>query len=181
MGRILGLFMLLTATVAAAQEKPTIRDLTVSLDGRRVLASFHLENGFGTELRERIESGLPSGFVFRFKLYRDHKKWFDRQLESAALEVVGIYNAVTREYLVNYKQDGRLIESRIVRDLRELEAAMTEFENLSIFTLGEIPADWRLLIRVRADLGMGSFLFFPTTISTEQVESRKFDPPSTER
>lgn len=179
MGRILGLLAIFLATVAAAQEKPTIGDLTVTLDGRRVLADLQLHNAFDEELRKRIESGLPSGFVFRFKLYRDHKKWFDNQLDSAALEVVGIYNAVTREYLVNYKQDGRLIESRIVRDLVELEAAMTRFEGLPIFALEELPADWRLLVRARADLGSGRFLFFfPTTVSTDQVESRKFHPPA---
>jgi len=181
MGRFVGLLAILLATVAAAQEKPTLGDLSVSLDERRVLADFALSDAFDSEFRDRIESGLPSGFVFRFKLYRDHKKWFDNQLESTALEVIGIYNAVTREYLVNYKHDGRLIESRIVRNFEELEAAMTQFTALPIFTLGEVPLDWRLLVRARADLGPGrTLLFFPTTVSTDQVESRKFHPPGEE-
>ena len=68
-------------------------------------------------------------------LARDRKRWFDRDLESTRLTVIGMYDAVRREYLVNFKQDGRLLESRVVQTLAELERAMTEFRELPLTVL----------------------------------------------
>ena len=91
-----------------------------------------------------------------------------------------MYNAITREYLVNYKFDGKLTESRVVRSLDELNQAMTRLRDLPIFTLGSVPADRRLLVRARADLGSRTiFSFVPTAVTTEWVESKKFLPPPT--
>ena len=67
-----------------------------------------------------------------------------------------MYNAVTREYLVNTKQGGRLIESRTVRDEVELERAMTVFESFPAFTLDGDRDNSRFLVRMRVDLGPGA-------------------------
>lgn len=171
----------LVAFLFAAQPdvKPRVSELQVALDGRRVDLAFVLENGLSDDLFERIQSGLASGFTFRFVLFRDHKRWFDKTLDDTALQVVAMYNAVEREYLVNYKQDGRLIESRVVQDRAELERAMTRFEDFHAFTLGDLDPERRLLIRARAELGSRTiFKLIPTRVTTEWVRSRKFRPPA---
>ena len=87
------------------------------LDGGQVLVELPARRTASTpETRERIESGLPTGFIYELELARDRKRWWDDGLARARLEVVAMYNAVTREYLVNTKQDGKLIDSRTVRD-----------------------------------------------------------------
>jgi len=91
---------------------------------------------------------------------------------------VAMFNAVTREYLVNFKLDGRLIESRQLREVGELEDALTRVELLPVFELGEVNTDWRLLVAVRAELGSSTILsIIPTHLRTEWSESRKFRPP----
>ncbi len=163
------------------EDKAAVRDLQVSVQGRRIEISFQLENGLTDKLFERIQTGLPSGFTFDFVLFRDRKRWFDNKLESTSLQVVTMYNAVTREYLVNFKQDGRLIDSRIAHDRQELERVMTRFEGIHAFTLGDLNSKKRLLIRARADLGSKTLLgFIPTKVSTDWVRSRKFRPPAAE-
>ena len=174
---------LLAASLLAFATNPSARahlvDLEVGLDGNQVLVGFELRNGFDDKLLERIQSGLPSGFLYTLELYRDHKRWFDNRLDRTRLSVVAMYNAVSREYLVNYKQNGTLVESRTVREIDELEQAMTTFDSLPVFVLDDLPASWRLLVRLRADLGSKTVLtFIPARISTETVESRKFRPPS---
>ena len=85
-----------------------------------------------------------------------------------------MYNAVTREYLVNTKQGGRLIESRTVRDEVELERAMTVFESFPAFTLDGDRDNSRFLVRIRVDLGPGALLgFIPYQRSTAWKESNK--------
>ncbi len=165
---------------AEPQGKPHLTEPLVGLDGQRVEVSFTLVNGFDAELLERIQTGLPSGFVYDLRLLRDRKRWFDRQVSSSRLRVVAMYNAVTREYLVNVKQDGKLTGSRVVRDPAELERAMTHFESVPVFTLPAGDAgDRRLIVRMRAELDSTTFLaFIPRRVATEWTDSRKFRPPA---
>jgi len=171
------LLALALAAPAAAAAEARIADVRVALEGRRALVSFELADGFGAELRDRIESGLPTGVVYELELFKDRKRWWDRSLDHTELEVVAMYNALTREYLVNFKLDGRLIESRQVHDLSALETAMTRIEKLPAFSLEGAPRDRRLLVRVRAELGSRTVLgFIPTLAVTDWAESAKFRP-----
>lgn len=164
--------------LAGGVEAAEITGLRVALEGDRVLVSFALEGGFNQRLIERVESGLPTTLEYQFELLRDRKRWFDRGIETSRLTVVGIYDAVRREYLVNYKHDGRLVESRMVHDLAALERAMTQFDRLHVFTIKPQASRKRLLVRTRAELGWRHLLgFIPSRITTNWVESPKFRLP----
>jgi hypothetical protein len=166
-------FLVLGLLLAVSGE-PAVEDLQVTVNGGRVLVSFHLANGLDAETRERIASGLPTSFIYELELMRDRKHWWDRGIDSTSIEVVAMYNAVTREYLVNTKQGGRLIESRTVRDEVELERAMTVFESFPAFTLDADRDRARFLVRIRVDLGPGAMLgFIPYQRSTPWLESNK--------
>jgi len=166
--------LLLVGLAAAGAREPAIRDLSIALDGVQVLVSFQLEHAFSPELRERIESGLPSGFVYELELARDRKRWWDDGLASSRVEVVAMYNAVTHEFLVNTKHDGRLLDSRTVTDRAELERAMTRFSALPVFTLRDPDPEERYLVRTRVELAPGEVLgFIPTRRTTSWVESNK--------
>lgn len=173
-------FLLLLALLVpgAAAADPRIRGLDVDLDGHRVLLDFRLENGFDRETAERVASGLATTFEYEFELLRDRKRWFDRPLLSASLQVVAMFDAVSQEYLVNYKLDGKLVESRMVRSLDDLRQAMTRFEDLPVFSLASLPHRWRLLVKVRALLGSRTvFSLVPTRVTTDWQESEKFWAP----
>lgn len=162
-------------------DKPQISDLQVALDGQRVAASFVLRNAFSDELFERIQTGLASGFTFQFVLSRDQRLWFENKLDSSRLEVTAMYNAVTREYLVNFKQDGKLIDSRIARDRQELEEAMTRFSGLTLFQLDNRKPEKRLSVRARAELGSKTtLLIIPTRVKTDWTRSAWFVPAVTQ-
>jgi hypothetical protein len=156
-------------------DKPYLSDLQVALQGHRVEVSFVLVNGFTDELFERIQAGLAEGFRYDFALSRDHKSWFDNKINATSLEVVAKFNAVTHEYLVNYRQDGKLIESKVVRERIELERVMTRFSRVPLFSLEDVKSDRRLVVKARADLGSKTILLLiPKTVSTDWVQSRKF-------
>lgn len=173
----LGLLALLFATGDGSE--PRLTELAVHLDGQRVAVDFALRGAFGDELVERIETGLPTGFDYQFRLVKDFKFWWDQDLDETTVQVFASYDAVAREYLVNLRQDGRLIESKVLRTLQELEAAMTRFAGLHLFTLEGSAPRRRLLIKARAKLGDKTLLrILPTTDATGWVESSKFRPPS---
>lgn len=173
-------FALFVFALAAAPElrAADIADLRVALAETQVVVSFRLEDAFDGKLVERVESGLPTTLSYQLELMRDRKRWFDRNLQESSLTVVGIYDAVRREYLVNTKLDGRLLESRMVHDLDALKTAMTRFDRLPAFTLEALEDDRRILVRVRAELGTAHLLgFIPSRVTTEWVESNKLRPP----
>jgi len=84
-----------------------------------------------------------------------------------------MYNAVSRDYLVNFKHDGVLVESRLLRDPDALYAAMSDFVRLAVFPV----AEWRgeMMVRVRAELGTGSLLFFIPTLKTTDWAEEPID------
>jgi hypothetical protein len=155
-----------------------IRGLDVEVDSHRVVVGFRLEDGFDRELAQRVASGLATTFEYEFELLRDRKRWFDRPLQSVSLQVTAMFDAVSQEYLVNYKLDGKLVESRMVRNLEDLRRAMTRFEGLPVFNLEPLPRRWRLLIKVRCVLGSRTlFSIIPTREATDWRESEKFWAP----
>jgi hypothetical protein len=170
------LALFLFASQARADAK--ISEIKINLDGDRVLTSFTLRDAFDRRLSERVDSGLPTPILYRFELSRDRKRWWDQTLKAATLEVVAMYDAVSREYTVHYKLDDKLIESRTVRERQALEKAMTTVENLPVFSLAGLPGEGRLLVKVLAEMGSRTMLsFIPVTINTDWRESPKFRVP----
>lgn len=174
---VLVLAVFLAAPQLAAQ--PRVERFQLALEGRDVLVSLELLGGVSAELIDRIQAGLPSGIRYRFRLYRDHKRWFDDHLASVDLETVAMFNAVTDEYLVNIKLGGKLLDSRVVEDPKDLVAALTRLDGVQILTLDEeIPPAWRLLLRARAEVGTRTVLaFIPQRVATPWTRSRKFRAP----
>lgn len=167
---------LLLFAASAAADDPRIRDLRVALEGGRVLASFALQNAFDRRLAQRLESGLPTAILYRLELHRDRKRWYDRRLQENTLEVVAVYDAVARAYNVHYKLDGKLVESRTLRERQEVQDAMTRIGPLPVFGLERTRG--RVLVKVRAELGSRNFLsFIPVTIATDWADSNKLRAP----
>jgi len=157
--------------------KPALYDLQVSSDGQQVGVSLRLANAFDDAMLERLESGLPTELTYRFRLYRDRKRWWNGAIERSSYQIIAMYNAVSREYLVNFKLDGKLTETRVVRDIEALERAMTELDQVRVFIPATLPERAQLVLRARVELGSGTWLFiFPNTRTTDWVRSRKFRP-----
>ena len=154
---------------------PRITDVRIAFEDEQIRLSFKLLGAFDDDLKKRLDSGLPTSFIFQFQLIRKRKSWFDKTVESGTLQVGAMYNAVTREYLINFKHDGNLIESRVVKDVVELEAAMTMHDGFPVFLTEGLNPEQRMRVRVRAELGTKTvFFFIPSTVHTDWAETRKF-------
>ncbi len=165
------------ATATAAHGEARLERLEAKREGRQVLVSFHLVDAFDQELRARVDSGLLTGIDYELQLSKDRKRWWDRPLQSASLQVVAMYNAVTRDYLVNVMLDGKLIESKQVHSWADLETALTRVEGMPVFSIEGVPEDWTLLVVGRAELGSRTILsIIPTHVTTPWVESNKLRP-----
>ncbi len=155
--------------------EPRITDVRIVFERSQIRLSFKLLGAFDDNLKKRLDSGLPTSFTFQFELIRKRKSWFDKSVDAGTLQVGAMYNAVTREYLINFKHDGNLIESRVVKDLADLEIAMTSHEGFPVFPTEGLNPEQRMRVRVRAELGTKTvFFFIPSTVHTDWAETRKF-------
>lgn len=169
----LALFLLVAPAAPAEAAGPRVVELSIVIAGGQVLVSFELTGGFTPELAQRMESGLPTGFVYELELARA-RQWWDASVDTARLEVVAMFNAVTREYLVNTKLEGKLIDSVTLRDPGDLERAMTRFTALPVFTLQPSAQRARYLVRARVELGTGQALgFIPFLKTSDWAESNR--------
>lgn len=171
----LALSVLWFGTGVRADAEARLEDLSVRLEGQRLLVSCRLSGAFDEEFRQRLQSGLPTPLVYRFVLERQRRTWFDASEARSRLQVVAMFNAVTSEYLINYKHDGDLVQSRVVRDAEELEKAMTELEDFPIFVHDGPGKDDGYYVRARAELGTRTILaFIPRTLATDWLRSAPF-------
>lgn len=157
----------------AAAPNPTIENLSATAAQGRVSVRFHLAGAFANgEMIEALQSGLPTSFTYVVEIFRDRPNWFDDSIATARIEVICTFNSLTREYLLNYRRDRKLVRSETFTDLAALERAMTRVEEADFFDIGR-RKPWKMKVRVKADLMRGWLMYvIPWEMSTRWRETR---------
>jgi hypothetical protein len=170
---LLSLLFLAAGAAGAAAPNPVIENLSAVASNRKVSVRFALAGAFANkEMVEALQSGLPTTFTYTVELFRDRPNWFDDAISEARVEVVCTFNSVTREYLLNYRRDRRLIRSETFTDLGALERRMTRIEEADFFDIGR-RRPWKLKVRVRAELMRGWLMYvIPWEVATRWRETR---------
>lgn len=166
-----GLLLLLAAPLDAAD--PRIRDLAATEQNGLISVRFRLEDAFGKpEILRTIESGLPTVLAYEVQLVRKRPNWFDDLVATSRIEVVATYNSVTREYLLNYRRDRKLVSSEILSSLDELQRRMATIREADLFA-AEGRKPWKLRVRVRAELSRRYVWYLiPWDVATDWKEAR---------
>lgn len=173
---VLSLFFLALACSAFAQ--PRIQNLAATAAEGRVSVRFDLTDAFKNEKTvQALQSGLPTSFTYVIEIYRDRPNWFDEGIARSRIEVIATFNAVTREYLLNYRRDRKLVRSETLTDLATLEKRMTEIDEANLFEIGN-RRPYKLKVRAKADFERAFLLYVvPWQISTHWRSVRVSSPP----
>ena len=171
--RIFLLTFILAAPLAAAPPNPKIENLAATAAAGKVSVRFSLVGAFdNAEMVEALRSGLPTSFTYTIEVFRDRPNWFNDSIGKSAVEVICTYNSLTREYLLNYRRDRRLVRSETFTDLAALERQMATIEEKDLFDIGT-RKPWKLKVRVKADLMRGWLMYvIPWEVSTRWREAR---------
>lgn len=172
MTRILPLFLLFAASVGLAAD-PKIENLSAIASNGKVSVRFGLANAFQSdEVVEGLRSGLPTSFTYDIEIFRDRPWWLDDGISRSRIEVISTFNSVTREYLLNYRRDKKLVRSESFTDLATLQSRMTSIEEPDLFDVGSRRPQ-KLKVAVKADLKRGLvFYVVPWAVSTGWRETR---------
>ena len=163
----------LVAVTLAAAPAPKIENLAATAENGKVSVRFSLVGAFANgEMIEALQSGLPTSFTYVVEIFRDRPNWFDDGIARARMEVICTFNSVTREYLLNYRRDDRLVRSETFSDLAALERSMTTVEEMDLFDIGR-RKPYKLKVRAKADLMRGWLMYvIPWEVSTRWRETR---------
>jgi transposase len=174
------LFFLLAAGAYAAD--PSIDLLSARAVNHQVSVRFTMAHAFERqEAVQGLQSGVPTTLTYVVEIFRDRPRWFDEGIGRARIEVIATFNSLTREYLLNYRRDHKLVRSETFSDLGALQKAMTTIDEPNLFDIGRRPS-YKLKVRVKADLMRGWLLYFiPWEFSTRWKSVRVTAPPETAR
>jgi len=159
--------------IAAVAADPRIDNLSATAHNGKVSIHFSLADAFQNgEMVQALQSGLPTSFTYEVEIFRDRPNWFDESLGRSRIEVICTLNSVTREYLLNYRRDRKLVRSETYSDLATLQNRMTTLDERDLFDIGD-RRPYKLKVRVRADL-MRSWRFYvvPWEVTTRWREVR---------
>ena len=170
------LLLYLLPAVALAAE-PSIENLTASAANGKVSVHLTLSNGFDRpETVQALQSGIPTAFTYTVEIYRDRPNWFDEGIGRSHIEIIATFNSVTREYLMNYRRDRRLVRSETFTDLPTLERRMTTIDEPDLFDIGS-RRPYKLRVRAKADFMRDYLLYFiPRDMSTRWRTARVSAP-----
>jgi hypothetical protein len=174
--RWLAVFVSLFLTSVALGDA-RIENLSASAAGNLVSVKLQLAEAFRDgKLQQTLQSGLPTTLTYEVEIFRDRPNWFDESIDRARIEVISTFNSVTREYLLNYRRDRRLVRSELFTDLAMLERAMTHIDEPNLFDIGD-RRTYKLKVRAKANLMRGYLLYvIPREVATRWRESRIASP-----
>jgi hypothetical protein len=166
------LTLLLASAVLASAEDPRIEHLSATASGGQVSVRFGLAGAFDAKRHQQLESGAPTAITYIVEIFRDRPNWFDEGVSRSRIEVRAQFNSVTREYLLTYRRDRKLVRSETFTDRATLERHMTTIDEPSLFEIGG-RRPYKLKVRVKADLMRGWLLYLiPWEVSTRWKETR---------
>ena len=139
--------LLLVATLAA-QSAPDLSVAPIARDGH-VLVSFDLTDGFSSDVRDAIQSGLPTTFSYEIQLRRE-TTLFDRTVASVTVEASVRFDNLTRRYQVSRTIDGRVEDARPIDEQDAVRRWLTHFEQVPLLNTAALETNGEYYVRVRA-------------------------------
>ena len=110
--RVMIAVLAMVAVVRA--QGPDLSVRPIARDGQ-LLVSFELSDAFSADVRDAIQSGLPTTFSYDIELRRG-SSLFDRTVASMTVEASVRFDNLTRRYQMSRTVDGRVEDARPTED-----------------------------------------------------------------
>ncbi len=133
------------ARAEALKIVPLVRD-------GQVLVSCHLEDGYTSDVRDVIRSGLKTTFTYTVELRLKVPVWVDRVVGSAVVTTTVQFDNLTRRHSISRLLDGRVEDAKVTDDEAVVREWLTAFDKLPLFRTTRLEAN-REYLRGRARRG----------------------------
>jgi len=116
----------------------------------QVLVSFELADGFTSDLRAAIKSGLPTTFIYSVELRLDVPFGVDRLIGTSTVTSGVEYDNLKRRYTLSRMIDGRTQETTSVDDEAVVRQWLTSLSRLPLFRTSRLEENRDYYVRVYA-------------------------------
>ena len=157
-GFVFAVAFVLLGSVARADGQD-LSVMPIARDGQ-VVVSFELSEGLTEDVRDAIQSGLPTTFSYELELRRSTATWFDRTIAAVTMTATVRFDNLTRRYQMSRTLDGRVEDARPTEDQDAVRRWMTQFEHVPLSTTSALEADGEYYVRVRAHTQPRNTWFF---------------------
>jgi len=145
---LLGVVVASFVVLMAADSVPDLSVTPIARDGQ-VLVSFDMTDGLTPDVRDAIQSGLPTTFSYDLELRRG-AAWFDWSIASITVTATVRFDNLTRRYQMSRSVDGRVEDARPTEDQNAVRVWMTHFERVPLSATAALEANGEYYVRVRA-------------------------------
>jgi hypothetical protein len=133
----------------SAGDAPDVSVTPIARDGQ-VLVTFDLSDGFTADVRDAIQSGLPTTFSYVVELRQGSATWFDRTLSAVTIAATVRFDNLTRRYQMSRSFGDRVEDAPATEDLDAVRRWMTHFERVPVSATSTLEANGEYYVRVRA-------------------------------
>jgi hypothetical protein len=136
------------ATTSVRADGPDLKVTPLARDGQ-VLVSFELSDGLSPDVRDAIQSGLPTTFSYEIELRRG-SALFDHTIATVTISASVRFDNLTRRYQMSRAVDGRVEDARPTEDQDAVRQWMTRFDHVPVSATAALEANGEYYVRVRA-------------------------------
>jgi uncharacterized protein DUF4390 len=143
--------VLVALTLGAAvlhAEGPDLKVTPLQRDGQ-VFVSFEFSDGLSPDVRDAIQSGLPTTFSYEIEL-RQGSALFDRTIAQVTISASVRFDNLTRRYQMSRAIDGRVEDARPTEDQEAVREWMTRFDRVPVTPTTALETNGEYYVRVRA-------------------------------
>ena len=137
--------VLSVATLIAADVR-----VTPLIDNGQVFASFTAPDTYSADVRESVQSGLPTTVTYTVELRQSSLIWFDRTLATTIAAAAIKFDALTTSYQVTRMTDGQVLSSDRTAKEDDVKKWSTEFERVKLSSGDGLEPNGEYYVRVRA-------------------------------
>jgi hypothetical protein len=152
--------LLLLSVMALEAQGPDLSVKPIAREGQ-LFVTFELTDGFSADVRDAIQSGLPTTFSYDLELRRT-TSLFDRTVAALTVEASVRFDNLTRRYQMSRIIDGRVEDARPTEDQDAVRRWLTHFDAVPLSMTSALEANGEYYVRIRArSRPRNSWFFWP--------------------
>ena len=143
-----GWWVLLWSLTVAVVFAADVRVTPLVTDGQ-VFASFSADDSYTSEVREAVQSGLPTALTFTVELRQAAVVWFDHTVNTVTVESRIKFDNLTRTFQVSRMIDGQIASSESTTKEDDVKKWATQFDRVSLSKGENLEPNGEYYVRVR--------------------------------
>jgi Domain of unknown function (DUF4390) len=144
-----GCMLVVCAVTMAAQSAQTLRIVPITRDNQ-VLVSFDVADGYTSDVRDAIASGLRTTFSYDIELRMVARMWVDPVIATSVVSVTDRYDNLTRRHTLTRIVDGREHDTITTENEATVRQWLTSLDKLAICRTTKLEPNRDYYVRVSA-------------------------------